>query len=467
MSGDEIEVFRPYAFRVGQRMRIEGGPRAGDWEVVGLDEGHVKLRCPVTGRQVRWALFCYQAGPGQSAVRRPRGGACVHEAQAAEPVLEEADKPAGAGFPLDVDALRAVLDHLNVGVYVTDLERRIVLWNRKAQEITGHRAEDVVGRGCRDGLLNHTDKDGHGLCASHLCPLYRAMRLGKESSRPVLVYARTADGRRVACSVSVAPLRDGSGKVVGGIEVFRDETRDIEDLEFARTVQRNLLPPALPREGDVEFDVSYYPHELIGGDFYDVRALGEGLYGVLVADVRGHGVSAALYTMWLKSLEERFQDQAADPVAFLKAVNREMCRFVVSESFATASYAVVDARGSRVTCALAGHPPPLLFHAGGAGPAPFPNTGLPLGIKAEERYEASTLELAPGDMILWYTDGATDATDAAGGMLGTDGLARLASEVGAREGGLRLEGLYRTIKDRCGDISLSDDVLLLSVRRVS
>lgn len=368
-------------------------------------------------------------------------------------------------FPLDVNAVLSVLNYLNVGVYITDLDRRILVWNRKAEQITGYRAEDVIGKACHENVLVHADKDGHELCHSGLCPLYRSMQMEKESKQPVLIYAQTASGQRVTVSVSVAPLRDASGKVIGGIEVFRDETAQIRDLEFARKIQRHLMPVALPDLRDIAFDVLYYPHDLIGGDLYDVRRLGSDHVGVLVADVSGHGVSAALYTMWLKSLEESSSDVMLEPSKFLSGLNRELTKFVVEESFATAFYAVINVKRYKMTYCNGGHPSPLHFHARGGRIEELETPGLPLGIMAEQQYDALDVDLEPGDVILLYTDGITEVADRHGEMLGREGLGTMLSEeLGRPQSGL-LERLYQRVKDTCGDVSLSDDVLLLSVRR--
>jgi phosphoserine phosphatase RsbU/P len=145
-------------------------------------------------------------------------------------------------FPLDLDALLLVLNYLNMGVYLTDRDRRILLWNRKAEEITSYPAKDVVGKACHQNVLCHADKDGHPLCSSGFCPLYRSILTSRESKEPVLVFAQSASGKRVPMSVSVAPLHDQEGNVIGGIETFRDETQNVQDLEFSRRIQRNLLP---------------------------------------------------------------------------------------------------------------------------------------------------------------------------------------------------------------------------------
>lgn len=367
-------------------------------------------------------------------------------------------------FPLDIDALLQVLNHLNLGVYITDLDRRILLWNRKAEEITGHRAEDVVGRACHENVLVHIDKDGHELCTTDLCPLYRAMSLNKESEESILVSAQKADGSRVAVSVSVAPLRDESGNVVGGIETFRDETVAIHDLEFAKRVQRNLMPRSLPDDPAIRFDVRYYPHDLVGGDFFDIRQLGRGRYGVLVADVSGHGVSAALYTTGLKSITDSFAHLAAEPAQFLSAVGRELSQLSLDESFATAFYAVVGTEPHEFRYANAGHPPALHFRADGTVDQ-LGTTGLPLGVLEDATYDEEAASLDPGDLIFCYTDGIIEPVTADGEQLGMEGLTEVVRSRMASSSRDLLEHVYRHVKRSCGDVALPDDVLLLAIER--
>lgn len=368
--------------------------------------------------------------------------------------------------PLDVDALLPVLNHINLGVYITDLDRRILLWNRKAEEITGYRAADIVGTACHDDVLVHVDQNQNPLCSSELCPLHRAMTLGKESDEPVIVFAKKADGQRIAVSVSVAPLRDAAGNVVGGIEAFRDETRRILDLEFARKIQHGLLPKSLPQDPNMRFDARYYPCDLVGGDFYDLRTVAPRRFGVLLADVSGHGVSAALYSTWLRSLCDSASALAPSPDEFIATMNRELTRVTLDESFATAFYAVVDAEHREVTYCNAGHPPPLHYHAATRETTELHAAGLPLGILHQEVYGAATIRLDPGDVILCYTDGVTEVTDRQGDMLGREGLAELLDRELSKlhaDGADLLDRLYHRVVELCGDISLPDDVLLLSI----
>jgi PAS domain S-box-containing protein len=373
-------------------------------------------------------------------------------------------------FPLDLDKLESVLNHLNLGVYITNLERRIVLWNRKATEITGFRAEDVVGSACHDNVLVHTDKDGHNLCRTDHCPLYRSIQRGRESEEPILVYARTASGGRVPVSTSTAPLRNSDGEVVGGIETFRDESDNLRDLELAQRIQRNLLPESLPQSEGYTFDCRYYPHDLIGGDFYDVLRLGQDRWGVLLADVSGHGVSAALYTMQIKSIARAKASLAGSTGRFVAALNTELADFVVAEAFATACYAVVNTKTGEFTYSNAGHPQPLLYRAAERRAVPLSGAGVPLGILAGQDYDCHTCNLAPGDLVLFYTDGAAEVANETGEMLNTDGLAKLLVEELREQGSPSadlLERLYQKIEARCAAISLPDDLTLLSVARTT
>ena len=130
-----------------------------------------------------------------------------------------------------------LLDSLADGVYITDTERRILLWNRAAERITGWPAAEVVGRTCFDNILCHVDKDGHCLCGDEHCPLHRAVVTGTPSESPLLLYARRRNGDRVPVEVTVAPLRDlGDGRWL--MELFHGPTLAFKDLPLQLVLSR-------------------------------------------------------------------------------------------------------------------------------------------------------------------------------------------------------------------------------------
>ena len=365
-------------------------------------------------------------------------------------------------FPLDLERLKQVLDYLNDGVYLTDLDRCILLWNRRAEEITGWKAEQVVGTRCRDGILEHVDGHGHRLCSSDLCPLLRAMHTDSPSREPVLVYARKADGRRLPVSTSVAPLRDETGRVVGGIEVFRDESVQLRDMEFAKRVQQHTLPAELPGNDSVTFEVGYYPHDLVGGDFYWVRELEPGVFGCLVADVRGHGVSAALYTMVLSALLASLAEFTGEPGRLMGALNKHLEELTVAESFASAVYLVLDSNAWQLRYSNAGHPPPLLLDSETGKAVELGAQSPFLGMFVPQEYEETVLDLPDQGVLLSYSDGAIEVHGKDGEEFGIERLKQYLAQHGQEQ--RFCEGLYRNLTEYNAQVSLPDDLLILLTR---
>ncbi len=134
---------------------------------------------------------------------------------------------------LEADSLMRVMENLHDGLYLTDMNRVIIFWNRAAETITGYPASAVVGSSCANGILIHVDSDGHLLCKG-ICPLAATIADGKP--RETEVCLRHRNGHRVPVSVRVTPLTDAKGRIVGGIELFTD----ISGQEAARERLREL-----------------------------------------------------------------------------------------------------------------------------------------------------------------------------------------------------------------------------------
>lgn len=120
---------------------------------------------------------------------------------------------------LESDACKRIIDNLYDGLYFVDRSRVVTYWNKAAEKISGFAAGEVVGRSCADNILSHVDGDGNNLCTG-MCPLAEAMADGQP--REAEVYLHHKRGHRIPVSIRVSPLADGSGKIVGGIELFSD-----------------------------------------------------------------------------------------------------------------------------------------------------------------------------------------------------------------------------------------------------
>lgn len=362
---------------------------------------------------------------------------------------------------LNIDA-KVILDSLGDGVYVTDLERRITYWNKAAERITGWVCADIVGCHCFDDILCHIDKDGHQLCGKEHCPLHRAIVTGVGSECP-LVFAQRKDGKRIPMQVTVAPIRNSAGQVIGGVEVFRDVSPVFRDLEKARAIQSIALQHDLLQDARIHFSTHYIPHDIVGGDYYGIKQLDNDHYGFFLADVMGHGLAAALYTMHLSSLWDRYHQLLKTPSVFAGKISNELCRIVKGgEAFATGTCGIVDVSKREIIFAGAGNPPALLVHANGEF-EPVECAGLLLGLMEEAPYDDARLEYQPGDRLLFFSDGAAEIHNADNKLLGVDGLIAILKKLGYPESGIQIAAVEEELLKYSNAVRLEDDLTFIEV----
>lgn len=187
-----------------------------------------------------------------------------------------------------------------------------------------------------------------------------------------------------------------------------------KELEIARQIQTSILPRELPRVAGLDIAAQYVPMAAVAGDFYDFLAVDEKRAGILVADVTGHGVPAALIASMLKTALAAQSAYAADPARVLAGLNHALCgKF--EEHFVTAGYVFVDSEMQILRYAGAGHPP-LMFGSVDGKEAAFreiDSNGLLLGLLEDAAYCSRELPFRPGDRCILYTDGMLEAKNAA------------------------------------------------------
>jgi serine phosphatase RsbU (regulator of sigma subunit) len=196
----------------------------------------------------------------------------------------------------------------------------------------------------------------------------------------------------------------------------RDETLNFymhrldEELRLAARLQQDFLPKSLPQIGAVHFHTLFRPAGYVSGDLYDVVRLDERRIGFYIADAVGHGMPAALLTMFIKhSLVTKEiagnKYRLLAPSESLARLNEELISQNLSQAaFATALYGIIDVQTLEVTISRAGHPNPLILRSGGAIEA-IECDGPLLGIFPDEPFVTATAQLSPGDRLLLYTDG--------------------------------------------------------------
>lgn len=256
------------------------------------------------------------------------------------------------------------------------------------------------------------------------------------------------------------------------VRLFADLRASYErERRIAGTLQRSLLPTVPDQPIDaIQFAHKYQAaldESYIGGDFFDLFPLGEHTQGVVMADVSGKGLKAAVQTAMLKYTLRGFALETPDaPSRVLARVNDVLCSPMSShDGFVTLFYAVLDTRTGEMVYANAGHEPPLVREAATGGVRPLPPCdGLAFGAMGGVVYEECRDALAPGDLLLLYTDGLTEARADDGAFLGLDGLAALLPrpDVSAAE---CVRAIYAGVSAFAGDVR-RDDVAMLVLRRL-
>ncbi len=193
-----------------------------------------------------------------------------------------------------------------------------------------------------------------------------------------------------------------------------------KELETARQIQLSILPSAIPKMKGLDIAARYIPMTSVAGDFYDFIVVDEKHIGILVADVSGHGMPAALIASMLKIALSSQVGHAADPAKVLLGLNQALCgKF--EHHFVTAAYVFIDMQNLTLTYAGAGHPP-LLLWGGREDVRSVEENGLFLGKFSFASYTSVELPIKAGDRILLYTDGIPETTNPAGVEFGTDGF---------------------------------------------
>ena len=190
------------------------------------------------------------------------------------------------------------------------------------------------------------------------------------------------------------------------------------ELDLARDLQQSILPrtfPAFPQRTDFDIFAAMLPAREIGGDFYDYFLLDDEHLALVIADVSGKGMPAALFMAVSRSLLKSTALQHVPPGECLQHVNDLLCLDNSSEMFVTVFYAILNTRTGEIAYSNGGHNPPCLVRHDGVHLLPGTG-GMVLGAFPDVRYDAKTARLEPGDALFLYTDGVTEAMDCDGGL---------------------------------------------------
>ena len=204
------------------------------------------------------------------------------------------------------------------------------------------------------------------------------------------------------------------------LEEERQKQRIEEELQIAREIQTNLLPRSLPSTGWFRAAGSSIPSRQVGGDYFDVRALGPDRWSAVVADVSGKGVSSALLASLVQGAFVMAAEGFLEIDGMMSRINRFLLERTEGEKYATLFYCMLD-RSGRLRYANAGHCAPILLRASG-GLERLGTTGMPVGMLEMATFGVEETQLQPGDKIVAFSDGLSEAESRSGLFFDSNGL---------------------------------------------
>jgi sigma-B regulation protein RsbU (phosphoserine phosphatase) len=386
-------------------------------------------------------------------------------------------------FPLGLTRqvmFQQLMDNISDNIYFKDLHSRFLLANCWTARWFGREApEELIGKTDRDFFAEvHASKafDDEQRIVATGQPL---VGIEEKETWP--------DGCTTWVSTTKMPLRDDEGKIVGIFGISRNITEHKErelqmeaELELAREVQQSFLEvpeTCFPKShsttgGSLQVVNQYRPSGHVGGDFFCLLPLSETSVGIFLADVMGHGVGAALMMSALNAMARIESAKTADPVEFLKRMNRRLRRLITRRDeakFITALYIVADTADGSIRYSVAGHQSPVIIRAGSVEARELGASGK-VGGPALMLFEDATFKmgkdaLGSDDRILLFTDGLTEMPAAPGSEedLELEGLQRIIKSLPSEDLPALINDVMRSVLATSGLETFKDDVCLIGI----
>lgn len=241
-----------------------------------------------------------------------------------------------------------------------------------------------------------------------------------------------------------------------------------EELKIAKTVQKSLLPTVLEQDGDFEVAAFSESADEVGGDYYDTLRINDDLVSMIIADVSGKGTIAAFHMSQMKGIFHSLGQRDIEPDDFMKQANQALKYCLERGSFISATYFVINTRTKKIRYARAGHCPVLYYCAAKQSFDYFKDKGVALGMVRNRNYanfiQAYEFEYQPGDVMVLYTDGITEAKDSKSEEYGYDRLKEAVTEVHDRSAGAIQGHLIARLYEFTGTTNIDDDYTTMIVK---
>jgi DNA-binding PadR family transcriptional regulator len=356
------------------------------------------------------------------------------------------------------------------------------LWNAVARRGTSDRALDLIILQTLDALgplhgyaiARHLEQVSSGAVDCDLTRLYLSLKRleqrghvrakwdASDTGRRVRFYAILASGRRRLATEKAEWDRRSIMH-----RFLREHDRQKRELEIAREVQQRLFPQSSPAVAGLEYAGACRPAHEVGGDYYDFIAVSHAALGIAIGDVSGKGISAALLMATLRaSLRALTSGGSGDVCGLMANLNRLVYESSSDERYATFFYGHFDGSTGELTYVNGGHHPPLLFRGeGSAGNVLKLDVGGPVvGLLPECSYERGTVRIDPGDVMVAFTDGISEAMNADDSEWGEPRLLASIQANQHRATGELIRAIMADVDRHVGDTPQYDDMTLVVLR---
>ena len=251
------------------------------------------------------------------------------------------------------------------------------------------------------------------------------------------------------------------------MSVTAEKERISTELDLANRIQTSMLPsifPAFPDHEEFDIHASMNPAKEVGGDFYDFFFIDDKRLCMVIADVSGKGVPAALFMMGSKILLQNLALVKRGPAEVLDAANNQICRNEHEDMFVTVWIGILDVTTGKLTAANAGHEYPALKHGDGSFELVKDKHGLVVGVMEGVPYTEYEIQLEPGDKLFVYTDGVPEATNAEEELFGTDRMIDALSTANDETPEMVLETVKSAVDEFVGEADQFDDITMLCLQ---
>ncbi len=238
------------------------------------------------------------------------------------------------------------------------------------------------------------------------------------------------------------------------------------ELQLAREIQRTFLPHHLPSLQGWYLDARWYPARQVGGDFYDILELPDGRIGLVIADVADKGMPAALFMTLIRTLIRAAVHEVNSPSVVLERVNDLLVPDAQHGMFVTIVYAILDPNTGYLAYANAGHNPPLLMRYENREIERLTKGGMELGVYEGTHQEEYLTLLKPGDSLILYTDGITEAFSPDGEIYGELRLYQVIRSANSKSPQIVIDDIIDSVSDFTKSESPSDDITILAIQRI-